>query len=143
MGMSPNNCQGCGHGVKAYGAYWNEGRELFLCKKCHTRELKETLSRQLKTGSILVNLWGYDQTNADFFEVVSRTRATVTVRPIASEEESDGPTSMTGRARAIPGQYTGPPIQRRIGPGSVMVGRSSHQFAMPVEREWYGVSSYA
>lgn len=56
-------------------------------------------------GDIYRTSWGYDQTNTEFFEVVRRTKATVTVRRIASrmgiEANGESPHSVF----PAPGQY--------------------------------------
>lgn len=68
----------------------------------------------LKKGDIFHWSWGYDQTNADFFEVVhvSPSGKTVKVREVATEEVYDGP-SMTGKAVPVKGKYTSEPMTKR------------------------------
>ena len=68
---------------------------------------------KLKTNDVLAYTWGYDQTNCDFFQVVKTTAKTATVRPIAQTETSDGPQTMTGRARPIINRFTGPAIRKK------------------------------
>lgn len=57
-------------------------------------------SRGLKVGDYLVNSWGYDQTNVDFFKVVSLVGKTmVEVIPVVSKMvESD-----YGSVKVVPG----------------------------------------
>ena len=45
-----------------------------------------------KVGDIIVNSWGYDQTNIDAYQVVRATKSTVWMKPIATESVpgSDG-----------------------------------------------------
>jgi hypothetical protein len=40
----------------------------------------------VKVGDIFVNSWGYDQTNVDYYQVVSYKGKTVELREIASQE---------------------------------------------------------
>ena len=59
--------------------------------------------------------WGYDQTNIDSYEVVSRTTKTVQLRPIA--QRLVGATGdMSEYVEPIPGQYTGGAFRRKIHP---------------------------
>lgn len=36
------------------------------------RERREKLAAQIKVGAVFVSIWGYDQTNIDFWEVIGR-----------------------------------------------------------------------
>ena len=40
----------------------------------------------MEIGTILVNRWGYEQTNVDFFQVIKVTEKTVVIRQIAKEK---------------------------------------------------------
>ena len=40
---------------------------------------------KIEVGDIFHHEWGYDQTNADFYQVVSKTQSTVTVRRISTK----------------------------------------------------------
>ncbi len=60
----------------------------------------------LAVGEIVYTVWGYEQTNVDFFEVVRVPSArSAVVRQIESETIEDKPGSMTGKASAKPGQF--------------------------------------
>ena len=41
--------------------------------------------KNLKVGDVLVNSWGYDQTNVDFYQVIKVGERSFTIRPIASK----------------------------------------------------------
>lgn len=112
-------------------------------RECKARDTaaRRTLSEKLHEGTILVSSWGYDQTNIDFFQIIARTEATVTVREIANESLDTG--NMTGQRKPKPNQFIGEASRRRIGPGYVMVGNHNHHTATPVDKEWYECSSYA
>lgn len=66
-----------------------------------------------KIGDIFVATWGYDQTNADFFQVVGTTAKGVKVRHIKSKENVDGQ-SMTGTAVPIKNAFDGAVKTRKI-----------------------------
>ncbi len=74
---------------------------------------KETAAQKIQVGSILVTLWGYEQTNREFYEVVKRTATTATVREI-NEIGTYNAHSMTGEKMPVPGAFKGPEIRRKI-----------------------------
>lgn len=64
---------------------------------------EEEIAFDPQPGDVFRTSWGYDQTNTEFFEIVSRTAATVTIRPISArlgEHEED-----SNRLYPIPGSY--------------------------------------
>ena len=64
-------------------------------------------------GDIFRAMWGYEQTNIDYYEVTRVIgAATVELRQIASEREEDG--YMTGRCVPCPGEYVGEPTIKRV-----------------------------
>ena len=64
-------------------------------------------------GDIFRAMWGYEQTNIDYYEVTRVIgAATVELRQIASEREEDG--YMTGRCVPCPGKYVGEPTIKRV-----------------------------
>ena len=66
----------------------------------------------IETGTILRASWGYDQTNIDYFEVVSTSAQRVQVRPIAQRTVT-ADTSMSEWVEPLPGEFTGPAISRK------------------------------
>lgn len=66
----------------------------------------------LEVGMILVAMWGYDQTNVDWYEVVKVTPATVQIRQIKSKREADAG-FMSEHVVPDPGNYIGEPIRRK------------------------------
>ena len=57
--------------------------------------------------------WGYDQTNIDYYEVVSRTAKTVQLRPIAKRlVRATG--DMSELVEPIPGKYIGSAFRRKV-----------------------------
>jgi hypothetical protein len=67
----------------------------------------------VKIGDIFVAEWGYDQTNATFFQVVGVTPKGLKVRQIKSKENMDGQ-SMTGTAIPIKNSFTGETKTKRL-----------------------------
>lgn len=69
----------------------------------------------IQVGTILHYSWGYDQTNAEFFQVIERKKATVIVRAIGSESVShEDDKWMSGRVRPIRDAFKGEPMTKRI-----------------------------
>ncbi len=71
--------------------------------------------KDVEVGDILVATWGYDQTNADFFQVVKiPSDKSLTVRHIKKKQYEDPPQSMSGYAAPIKDSFDGKPTTRRI-----------------------------
>jgi hypothetical protein len=68
----------------------------------------------VKVGMIFVDTWGYDQTNANFFQVVKVNAKTVSVREIKAREVEDVGGFMTGVKTPIKGAFIGEPTTRSL-----------------------------
>ena len=55
-----------------------------------------------KVGDIFKAVWGYDQTNVNYFEAIATTAKTVTVRELQQETSGDG---WNGKCVPLPGQF--------------------------------------
>ena len=53
------------------------------------------LAEPYTVGSVLYASWGYEQTNIDFYQVVARKGAFVTLQPMNKQKEYDGHMSGT------------------------------------------------
>lgn len=70
-----------------------------------------TTPTRITEGSILVEIWGYEQTNADFFRVEKRTPKTVILTRLERISQTNG--ALTGTA--VPGKpLSGPTLRRKI-----------------------------
>jgi hypothetical protein len=101
-----------------------------------------------KVGDVLHYSWGYEQTNCEFYQIVSTTPGAVTIREIAQEAE---PGSMISHGMAenrlpVPGQFLdkSQPIVKRVqysesGPGYVSMdhGCASLWDGRPRYCSWY------
>lgn len=67
-------------------------------------------SRLPKVGDILVSCWGYDQTNADFYEVVAVTGKSVHLFRLEEKETPTHP--MFGRSVPVLGSHRGVSFRR-------------------------------
>ena len=69
---------------------------------------------KIQTGSILYSSWGYDQTNIDFFKVLSRKNNTVTMQKIGSKVVSYNNNHMSGQKVADESVIDGEAMTKRI-----------------------------
>lgn len=67
------------------------------------KDAKRTFKEQLKVGSILNTSWGYDQTNVEYYQVLSIKGDTVQIREISAELKETG--FMCGQSVPIPGAF--------------------------------------
>jgi hypothetical protein len=81
--------------------------------KAKYKEAAKKLLDSLTVGSLLKYSWGYEQTNVEFFEVVAKKAASVTIRPIAGRTvEATGPDS--SKVAAVKGAFIGPAFTKRV-----------------------------
>ena len=66
----------------------------------------------LKVGEILQSVWGFEQTNVQFFQVVKVTPKMVFVREIPSHESSNNG-DMTGTVVPVKGAFASDKVLRR------------------------------
>lgn len=69
---------------------------------------------KIQAGSILYSSWGYDQTNIDFFKVLSRKNNTVTMQKIGSKVVSYNNNHMSGQKVADEAVVDGEAMTKRI-----------------------------
>lgn len=68
----------------------------------------------LQVADILVGSWGYDQTNIDFYQVVTRTDKSVTFQELNQERTTDStPLAMSGTCTPIAGSGKTPQLHTR------------------------------
>ena len=95
-----------------------------------------------KVGTILVNSWGYDQTNVDFYEVTERPSPHfVIIREIGSKGVPGTASFMAESVVPVPGDYIGTPARKRITRWGVKVG-DDHAWPTDPEKSHYS-SHYA
>ena len=102
---------------------------------------RNAFAHSLKVGDVLDSMWGYDQTNIDFYEVTRLVGAkSVEVRKIAAAREHTG--HMTGTCTPIAGRFVGEAMTKRVGRGN-SVRINSCATASPWEGKPRSWSSYA
>lgn len=101
--------------------YIREQKECELARIQHQEERRNDKAARLaenlekyQVGTILHNSWGYDQTNCDFYQIVERKGARVTVRAIAGETVEGSEQGMSCSLRPCRDQFIGKPIVKMI-----------------------------
>lgn len=85
-------------------------------------------NHKFKIGSVLERMWGYDQTNINYYEVVGFAgNQTLIIREIAQERTEEG--WMQGKCVPLKGHYIGPEEKKRIrGEDSIKYNSFSYAF---------------
>lgn len=99
------------------------------------------MTTQITEGCILVEIWGYEQTNADFYRVERRTAKMVVLARLERISQIDA--TLTGTA--VPGKaIEGPALRRKV---SVRQGEEIAKGQSGILRLWNNkpvkISSYA
>lgn len=93
--------------VDRFFNYWGRPAK----EKAARKERERNGVNPFKVGDILLNTWGYEQTNHDFYEVVATTPKTITIRQVKTRELIDPvvgmkePYDMRSRVEAVRGVY--------------------------------------
>ena len=67
---------------------------------------------KMQPGAIVVDSWGYEQTNIDFYLITARVGDMVTLQPIGQRREYTG--DMQGNCTPDPETFAGDPIRRKV-----------------------------
>lgn len=106
-----------------YADKWAQGVAATVAAKAERAAERASFRHTLVVGDVLVSVWGYDQTNVDYYQVTALIGSTmVEVREIASQSESSG--DMTGESVPAPGNFIGKPIRARAQQGNRVRVRS-------------------
>lgn len=91
-------------------------RKRTLEYKNKIQQERNEFKHEFNVGDILVSSWGYDQTNVDFYEVVSILGPSmVGIREIGKKVVKTEQT--TDYVVAVPGSYDGPTLRKKVSPG--------------------------
>src|SRR6185503_14117364 len=106
--------------AERYAADFLAGRSAHQERMSRHREGRKAFRTTLQVGTVLVNSWGYDQTNVDYYQVVevSSTKRTVTIRQISAKTVEDGPVAMSGSCWPLADHFIGPPMRKVVGAGN-------------------------
>lgn len=90
-----------------------------------------------KVGEVIVNSWGYDQTNVDYYEIVKTSTNFVWLRPIAGTVKETG--FMCGESRPRPGVYTSDKVTQHKADAR---GRVTFEYGSGHRADKYGTPNY-
>jgi hypothetical protein len=99
-------------------------RQQILQYKKEQSDKRKAWINDYQIGDVLGTHWGYDQTNREFYEVVSVKGKSVQIRRIAASYEATS--CMTGNATPCPGSYIGEAYTCRATAHGVLTGRRGY-----------------
>ena len=79
-------------------------------EKSQKKEALNNFQSKLTSGTILTASWGYDQTNVEFYEVISVKGMTATIQEIGQDYFEDG--FMSGSTKPDRSKKVGQPIKK-------------------------------
>jgi hypothetical protein len=98
--------------MKEHFDKWLAALQRTATAKTNRRAERSATPNSFVIGDVLKAVWGYDQTNVDYYEVVGLAgKQTVVLREIAGSSVND--TDMTGYVVPCPGKYIGEPTRHR------------------------------
>lgn len=97
-----------------------DAREVFKAERAQARvSSRQTMLEQIQVGTMLHGSWGYDQTNAELWQVVERHGAAVWIQRLACETVPGSEGFMSEMIRPIPGKVYGEKVKKIIGPNGL------------------------
>jgi hypothetical protein len=132
------------------------GQEAAMAYKVERQQARVENNRKaadlVKVGDIFRCSWGYEQTNVDYYQVISKKGSKVTIRKICASSTETG--WLSGRCRPLPNQFisdAAPMVKtlRGCGDKSAAITMNSYSSAYLIEPDASGVypdsywSSYA
>jgi len=95
-------------------------RKYFFAQKAKQKQERANYKHDYVVGDILYSSWGYDQTNVNFYQVVSVVGKQVVLREVASktvrENEGYGATYVV----AVPDRFVGPAMKKMVQQGGTV-----------------------
>jgi hypothetical protein len=90
--------------------FFSARRRIVAFRQQQTAE-RNAYKNDYQVGDVLVCVWGYDQTNVNYYEVTESKGQMVTVHAIAQESKATGWAS--GQCAPSPGTFIGEPLRRK------------------------------
>jgi len=95
-----------------YVAEWVRGIEAKASARKERAEKRNNDKHGLMVGSVLCSVWGYEQTNVDWYQVIAVVSdKTVVIRKIGANITDDG--AMSGFSTPAFDNFTGEPMRKR------------------------------
>lgn len=122
--------------AEQYVADWLEALKKRAQEKIDRREARKAAPNPLQVGDVLRCMWGYEQTNIDYYEVTALIgKHTVEIREVSRQSEETQ--SMQGICVPKPGAYIGEPMRKRADEsGNVKI--NSFSWARKIEAKTVG-----
>lgn len=115
--------------VKSQIAAENQNHEQSIISKQQDKENLEAFRNSIKEGDIFYTSWGYEQTNVEFYQVVSVKGSFCEVREVAKLSYDHN--SMSGKVAPKPNVFIGEPVRKKILNGYLKMHSSAN--ASPLE----------
>lgn len=87
------------------------GQAARAARKAEAAAKKAAYVHDYKPGDVLKGVWGYDQTNVDYFEVVAVIGKMLDIRPLQQAQKGDG-FGGSSKCVPLPGSYQGEAVYR-------------------------------
>ena len=119
-------------------------------QKAYKKQLRANFKHGLKVGDILYSMWGYDQTNVDYYKIMGVKGKSVIIQQIKERTIEDG--FMCGKTTPIINEVLGEPLKKIPQPSindvlhgkepRALVNLNSYSFAelwdgQPKSSSWY------
>ena len=110
---------------------WVQAQEAAQARQA-ARRTERNAPHALVVGDVLMSMWGYEQTNVDYYQVTElHGRSQVTLRQIARRSEATG--DMQGDCVPAPGQFIGEPRRCKVDGAQNTVRLSTFERASKIE----------
>jgi len=113
---------------------WNQC-QTYIRKMAEIKPYSEP-KHNIKPGDIFYNSWGYEQTNIDFYQVVSTTTKTITLRAIKGTSNDYNTYHMTGSKVAVKDNFCNNELIRKT--PYLMGGEWRINFEFGAGSQWDG-----
>jgi len=127
--------QGYKKGINYLSSYDYPTHQTFIVKLTDIKPFKQP-QHNIQIGDIFYNSWGYDQTNVDFFQVVSTTTKTITLREIKAADVNYNAYQMSGNKKAAKDQFCSNELIRKT--PYLMGGQWRISFEFGAGSQWDG-----
>lgn len=117
---------------------WNQ-YQTYIRKMAEIKPYIEP-KHNIKNGDIFYNSWGYDQTNIDFYQVVSTTAKTITLRAIKGTINDYNAYHMYGSTVAVKDSFCSDELIRKT--PYLMGGEWRVSFEFGAGSQWDGSPMY-
>ena len=107
--------------------------------KAEEAEKGRLLLQNTKPGDIFISVWGWEQTNVDYYQVIAVKSASFVIREVKSAYEPTG--DMSGHKTPIKNCFIGEPFTVRVNSGSLRINSFSR--AYPWDGKKQHSTSYA